>query len=290
VEVQPFIVLSPADIVTLVNALFPERRPSSSHMDNDSQRRTGLASSASSMSGMSVPFRNAAASVTDASSILSASASSMTSDQTSREPLLDGNPASTDSENEMKPVPTEQYGKQLRSACSEMTRILGFEATSGSCHPCAERWAVLYISADGKQLKPRMRKDFDDEDEHDEDSPDSDSSDDEDGGNRFDLGNDYHQLKEAIAKLVEEYEIPKELAPDSESKNFSNRMTTRKSTLNTEPKSAHKHDCKSKKRLISTLTTIPKEPQQPASRRKAREQFCSCYNARDSHVPVPSTI
>ena len=229
-EVQPFIVLSPADIVTLVNALFPERRPSSSHMDNDSQRRTGLASSASSMSGMSVPFRNAAASVTDASSILSASASSMTSDQTSREPLLDGNPASTDSENEMKPVPTEQYGKQLRSACSEMTRILGFEATSGSCHPCAERWAVLYISADGKQLKPRMRKDFDDEDEHDEDSPDSDSSDDEDGGNRFDLGNDYHQLKEAIAKLVEEYEIPKELAPDSESKNFSNRMTTRKST------------------------------------------------------------
>jgi hypothetical protein len=230
VEVQPFIVLSPADIVTLVNALFPERRPSSSHMDNDSQRRTGLASSASSMSGMSVPFRNAAASVTDASSILSASASSMTSEQTSREPLLDGNPASAQSETDMKPAPTEQYGKQLRMACSEMSRILGFEATSGSCHPCAERWAVLYISADGKQLKPRMRKDFDDEDEHDEDSPDSDSSDDEEGGNRFDLGNDYHQLKEAIAKLVEEYEIPKELAPDSESKNFSNRMTTRKST------------------------------------------------------------
>ncbi|KAI4949522.1 hypothetical protein J4E91_005261 [Alternaria rosae] len=230
VEVQPFIVLSPADIVTLVNALFPERRPSSSHMDNDSQRRTGLASSASSMSGMSVPFRNAAASVTDASSILSASASSMTSDQTSREPLLDSNPASVESPTEMKPAPTEQYGRQLRMACSEMTRLLGFEATSGSCHPCAERWAVLYISADGKQLKPRMRKDFDDEDEHDEDSPDSDSSDDEEGGNRFDLGNDYHQLKEAIAKLVEEYEIPKELAPDSESKNFSNRMTTRKST------------------------------------------------------------
>lgn len=229
VEVQPFIVLSPADIITLVNALFPERRPSSSHMEKDTQRRTGLTSSASSLSGVSIPFRNAGASTTDASSILSASASSMTSDQTSREPLLDSNSAATE-QTEVKPAPTELYGKRLRTACSEMTRILGFDATSGTCHPCAERWAVLYISADGKQLRPRMRKDFDDEDEHDEDSPDSDSSDDEGPGDRFDLGNDYHQLKEAIAKLVEEYEIPKELAPDSESKNFSNRMTTRKST------------------------------------------------------------
>ncbi|KAH7067893.1 hypothetical protein FB567DRAFT_615477 [Paraphoma chrysanthemicola] len=230
VEVQPFIVLAPSDIITMVNTLFPERRPSSSHIDQQAQRRTGLASSASSMSGISVPFRNAAASVTDASSILSASASSMTSDQTSREPLLDSTSTLGLEERPAEPkiAPTELYGRRLRTACSEMTRILGFEATSGTCHPCAERWAVLYISADGKHLKSRMRKDSDDEDEHDEDSPDSDSSDDEGAGDRIDLENDYHQLKEAIAKLVEEYEIPKELAPDSESKNFSNRMTTRK--------------------------------------------------------------
>lgn len=230
VEVQPFIVLSPSDIVTLVNALFPERRPSSSHLDRERQPRTGLTSSASSLSGVSIPFRTTAASLGDASSILSASASSMTSDQTSREPLLDSNSATTEHQADVKVAPTELYGRRLRNACSEMTRILGFDATSGSCHPCAERWAVLYISADGKQLKPRMRKDFDDEDEHDEDSPESDSSDDESGADRFDLGNDYHQLKEAIGKLVEEWEIPKELAPDSESKSFSNRMTTRKST------------------------------------------------------------
>lgn len=230
VEVQPFVVLSPSDIITMVNTLFPERRPSSSHIDQQAQRRTGLASSASSISGVSMPFRNAAASMTDASSILSASASSMTSDQTSREPLLDSTSTLPLEERlaEPKVAPTELYGRRLRTACSEMTRILGFEATSGSCHPCAERWAVLYISADGKHLKSRMRKDSDDEDEHDEDSPDSDSSDDEGTGDRIDLENDYHQLKEAIAKLVEEYEIPKELAPDSESKNFSNRMTTRK--------------------------------------------------------------
>ncbi|KAI8933346.1 hypothetical protein NX059_009968 [Plenodomus lindquistii] len=231
VEVQPFIVLSPADIITLVNALFPERRPTSSQLDKERQPKAGPTSSASSLSGVSIPFRNAAASLGDASSILSASASSVTSDQTSREPLLDSSSStSTEHQAEAKIAPTDLYGKRLRTACAEMTRILGYEATSGSCHPCAERWAVLYVSADGKQLKPRMRKDFDDEDEHDEDSPDSDSSDDEGAGDRFDLGNDYHQLKEAIAKLVEEWEIPKELAPDSESKNFSNRMTTRKGT------------------------------------------------------------
>jgi hypothetical protein len=230
VEVQPFIVLSPSDIITMVNTLFPERRPSSSHIDQQAQRRTGLGSSASSISGVNMPFRTPAASVTDASSILSASASSMTSDQTSREPLLDSTSTLPLEErpSELKVAPTELYGRRLRTACSEMTRILGFEATSGTCHPCAERWAVLYISADGKHLKSRMRKDSDDEEEHDDDSPDSDSSDDEGNGDRIDLENDYHQLKEAIAKLVEEWEIPKELAPDSESKNFSNRMTTRK--------------------------------------------------------------
>lgn len=235
VEVQPFIVICPSDIITLVDTLFPERRPPSSHFDKESQRRPGLASSASSVSGLSMPFRATPASGGDASSILSASASSMTSDTTSREPLLDTANLPLDhhgvpiGENhpESKIAPTELYGRRLRMACSEMSRILGSESTSGTCHPCAERWAVLYISPDGKQLKPRMRKDSDDDNEHDEDSPDSDSSDDDDGpGDRLDLETDYHQLKDAIGKLVVEYEIPKELAPDSESKNFSNRTST----------------------------------------------------------------
>ncbi|KAF2021231.1 hypothetical protein BU24DRAFT_404267 [Aaosphaeria arxii CBS 175.79] len=229
VEVQPFIVVSPADIITLVNTLFPERRPPSSHFEKDAQRRPGLASSASSISGVSMPFRNQSASAGDASSILSASASSMTSDTTSREPLLDiAQPHTLPPEEGYteKIAPTELYGRRLRMACSEMNRFLGVEATSGSCHPCAERWAVLYISPDGKQLRSRMRKDADDEDEHDDDSPESDSSDDEGPSDRIDLRSDYHQLKDAIAKLVEEYEIPKELAPESESKSFSNRTST----------------------------------------------------------------
>ena len=225
VEVQPFIVISPADIVTMVNTLFPERRPTSSHFDK-AQQRTGLASSASSISAISMPFRNASTPGGDASSILSASASSMTSDHTSREPLIGEILQQPSDDHEAKIAPTESYGRRLRMACSEMTRILGPDATSGSCHPCAEKWAVLYISPDGKQLKSRMRKDSDDEEERDDDSPESDSSDDEGPPERIDLENDYHQLKEAITKLVVEYEIPKELTPDSESKTFSNRTST----------------------------------------------------------------
>lgn len=153
----------------------------------------------------------------------------MTSDTTSRDPLLDTVQSITLPPQESyseKIAPTDAYGRSLRMACSEMSRILGVNATSGCCHPCAERWAVLYISPDGKQLKPRMRKDVDDEDERDDDSPENDSSDDEGPGERLDLENEYHQLKEAIAKLVEEYEIPKDLAPESESKSFSNRTST----------------------------------------------------------------
>jgi len=234
VEVQPFIVVCPSDIVTLVNTLFPERRPSSGHLDRDIRSRSGLASAASSISGVSLPFRTGAASA-DASSILSASASSMTSDTTSREPLLDssGHPIENHLSLQLgdhlkepvKIAPTEEYGRRLRMACSEMTRILGLEATSGSCHPCAERWAVLYVSPDGKELRTRMRKDAEDDDEQDEDSLESDS-DDEGTTERIDLENDYHQLKEAIGKLVEEYEIPKELAPESETNRFSNRTST----------------------------------------------------------------
>ncbi|KAI9685045.1 MAG: hypothetical protein M1822_005437 [Bathelium mastoideum] len=221
VEVQPFLVISPADIMTLVNTLFPERRPTSMQSEREIPR--GLNSSASSISGLSLfQPKNGSG---DASSILSLGASSMTSETTSREPLLEGDsrPVQDDgADGQQRMVSSEDYGRKIRSACSEMSRVLGFEATAGSCHPCAERWAVLYVSPDGKELKTRMRKDGGDEDDLDDESPESDSED-EGYSERIDLESDYHQLKDAITKLVEDYEIPKELAPEAESKGFSNR-------------------------------------------------------------------
>ncbi|KAI9690671.1 MAG: hypothetical protein M1820_009905 [Bogoriella megaspora] len=221
VEVQPFLVVSPADIATLINTLFPERRPPSVQSEKDIPR--GLASSSSSISGLSL-FQPKS-SIGDGSSVLSLGASSMTSENTSREPLLDNPNLPQDEAPEEKGiVPSEEYGRKLRLALSEMTRVLGFEGTSGSCHPCAERWAVLYVSPDGKELKTRMRKDGEDEDDFEDESPDTESED-EGYSEKLDLETDYHQLKEAIIKLVEDYEIPKELAPEMESKSFSNRTS-----------------------------------------------------------------
>jgi hypothetical protein len=230
VEVQPFLVICPSDIITLVNSLFPERRPGSPPEKDSS--RLGLASAASSISEISIPFR-ATSTPGDGSSILSQSASSMTSDMTSREPLLEPSESSDSAENLLieqrdaamiRPVPTEEYGRRLRIACSEMSRILGADAVAGTCHPCAERWAVLHVSADGKELRTRMRKDFEGDNEANDDSPDSDSED-EAGSSGMELENDYHQLKESVVKLLSEFEMPKVLSDPAA---FSNGTATHK--------------------------------------------------------------
>lgn len=235
VEVQPFLVVCPSDIVTLVNSLFPEPRPASQPADKGSLRG-GVGSTTSSI--YSIPFRTASVSTPgDGSSVLSMSASSVTSDSTSREPLLESPEKSNDESERTHATPdrsdiapisaTEDYGRRLRMASSEMQRILGAEATSGTCHPCAERWTVLFVSPDGKTLRPRMRKDNEEDEDTEEDVSDSDSEDDEGQAQKIELESDYHVLKESIFKLLlEEYELPKNLAPESESKAFSNRTTT----------------------------------------------------------------
>ncbi|KAF2140291.1 uncharacterized protein K452DRAFT_359929 [Aplosporella prunicola CBS 121167] len=299
VEVQPFLVVCPSDIVTLVNTLFPERRPSSSHSNTEGSHR-GLASGASSISGVSMPFRNPSISG-DASSILSISASSVTSDTTSREPLLEARMADARGsltpnddyrERSAKVAPTEDYGRKLRMTCSEMSRILGTAASSGSCHPCAERWAVLFVSSDGKELRTRMRKDTEMEDDPEEDSTESDSED-EGFGEGMDLENDYHQLKEAIIKLVEEYEIPKELAPESESKGFSNRTSThrRDSRIQGPVKKASvqfgdKNPFASQSQLATMLSNQRATP--PGRHRHARSNSSS--DLKDPAMEKPSVL
>ena len=233
-EVQPFLVLCPSDIVTLVNTLFPEHRPASDSLEKGIHIK-GLQSAASSISGLSLSVQTPASRTgLDSASLLSQSDSSMTSDVTSREPLLDGadgrSTATSFSSREFaslgsKAISMETFGQELRESITVMSRELGSDTTRGTCHPCAEKWAVLYVSADGKDLLTRMRKDWDDDDDEEDDSPDSDSED-EGPSDKIDLSREYNLLKEATIKLVEEYEIPKELAPESESKEFSNRAST----------------------------------------------------------------
>ncbi|KAI9890346.1 MAG: hypothetical protein M1814_004256 [Vezdaea aestivalis] len=229
IEIQPFLVICPADIVTLATTLFPERQTSSGSVEQGLKIR-GLQSSASSLSGLSTSVQTPSSMhnhLGDSSSLLSQSASSITSDITSREPLLDtadglSSATSTSSSHARTSMPIEEYAQEVKTAITDMTRQLGTEAVSGSCHPCAEQYSVLFV--DGKKLETRMRKDFDDDEDEEDDSHDSDSED-EAPEEKIDLAVHYHALKEAIVKLVEEWEIPKELAPESESKEFSNRAS-----------------------------------------------------------------
>ncbi|KAL8416216.1 hypothetical protein RB596_006683 [Gaeumannomyces avenae] len=242
VEVHPYLVIAPADLVTMINALFPEKRPQSAHSNR-------LRSGANSISGMSVISQpisvisprntgnNANPNNTnnnDGASVISTSLSSVLSDATtSHEPLLEEQ-RTGNSSRYSPPIPFqkrvktyEEDGFRLREALHEMTQTLGPEVVQGTCHPCMDRWSVLFISADGNMLSTQMTYDPDDEVDEDENSPTSDTDEEEEDDDRPDLGKDYHQLRDSILRLVEEYEIPQE-SPDSgaHAPTFSNRTTS----------------------------------------------------------------
>lgn len=236
VEVHPYLVLSPSDLATLVNALFPERRPMSS-MSNT------LRSGAASISGLSaisqqVPMPNSRSTNLETASIISTSFSSVVSDGTTaaREGSQDGqlhtpaqrhSPPSADPEAQRKLNQYEEDGYRLRLAMHELSQNLGPEAIKGTCHPCAERWIVLFLSSDGKRLSTTMTYDPEDEMDDDDNSSSTDTDEDEDFKGP-ELDKDYHQLRDAILRLVEEYEIPRSL--DSESDHVP-QLTNRASRL-----------------------------------------------------------
>ncbi|KAJ3951888.1 hypothetical protein N0V92_011689 [Colletotrichum tropicale] len=230
VEVHPYLVVSPADLVTLVNALFPERRP----MSQSSGLRSG-APSISGFSAISQPISMAGSRQNfETASILSTSASSVLSDATtSRETNIEEqrtgspqrySPPVLDPLSQRRLSNYEDDGYRLRFALREMTSQVGMDVIQGSCHPCAERWAVLFISADGNSLSSQMTYDPDEEVEEEENSSTSDTDDDE-IDDKPELDKDYHQLRDSILKLVEDYEIPQSIEPQGGRAQFSNRAT-----------------------------------------------------------------
>ncbi|KAK7408607.1 hypothetical protein QQX98_009255 [Neonectria punicea] len=230
-EVHPYLVISPADLATLVNAIFPERRPQSAASGSF---RSGPAS-ISGMSAISQPM-----SMTnprqnfETASIISTSASSVFSDATaSRDGYMDEqtsvtpqrySPPAMDPEMQKRLNKYEDDGYRLRLAIHEMTQNLGADSVRGSCHPCAERWVVLFISSDGKSLSTHMT--FDPEDElDDEENSSSTDTDEDEVPTGPELNKDYHQLRDSILKLVEDYEIPRSLEPESGRTQLSNRAS-----------------------------------------------------------------
>jgi hypothetical protein len=229
VEVHPYLVISPADLATLVNALFPEKRPLS-------QRSNSVRSGAPSVSGFSVLSAPMSRATFDTASIVSTSAESVISDATTeREQLFDEprvgspreySPQLQDPDGHRHVGTYEDDGYRLRLAMHEMAQILGHDAVCGSCHPCAERWAVLFISADGNTLSTNMTYDPDDEPDEEENSSTSETDDDSTESDKPDLDKDYHQLRDSILKLVEDFEIPQRQDDDgAKAKTFSNRAS-----------------------------------------------------------------
>jgi hypothetical protein len=230
-EVHPYLVISPADLVTLVNALFPEKRPMSARSHSG---RSGGAPSVSGFSVLSAPMSTI---TFDTASVASDAESVISEATTWRGPLDEQHTGSSHGHspgfqdfNNREPMSDyEDDGYRLRLAMHEMTQILGQDAVLGSCHPCAERWAVLFISADGQSLSTSMTYDPDDDPDEEENSSTSDTDDDSTESDRPDLNKDYHQLRDSILKLVEDYEIPqRQEHGGSTAKTFSNRAHGRK--------------------------------------------------------------
>ncbi len=233
-EVRPYLVISPSDLVTMVNAVFPERRPTSGSSDS---QFSGFRSTTSSLSGFSMASgpRSSTKQFDTASTISEVESSIFSEVTTSHEPLLlSGNQMgrhafSSTSISSMsqpqKPVdPIEDEGSRLRQAVREMSHALGSDIFSGSCHPCAEQWAVLFMDCEGKQLSTHMLHDEDDaEDEEVTSSSDSDA---DVPVERPDLDKDYHQLRDTIVKLVGEFEIPRSANENNDENTFSNRANS----------------------------------------------------------------
>ena len=97
---------------------------------------------------------------------------------------------------------------QLRAAIVDIGQALGADAISGECHPCAERWAIVFITPDGQSLSTRMMYDPDDEidESSSSDSDDTDSVTSSEAS--LDLDKSYHELRDTIFKLVQNYNVP----------------------------------------------------------------------------------
>lgn len=193
---QPYLLISPSDFATMVQALFPNAQTLS-----DISCSSGfdpMESSASLYTVSSILTSNTSdpQSALDSSTTPSISGTSMTSNTIS-------NIAPIDEAGQAIPGPTtdlsenfrhgmvgndEEYGRRLRMLCDDVSHLIGSEKLEGSCHPAAEEWAVLYIACDSGRLSLNESRNV----ERHADSGDA-------GG---DLGKDYELVKEATARLV----------------------------------------------------------------------------------------
>ena len=190
-NIPGYLVISPRDIAIMINSLFPER-------PNSPSSPVGLRSGASSAdSAPSTVGNSRATSEFDTASIFSYDDSSVFSDTTS---LLGDDRI------------------ERSTAVAEIDQVLRAYSASGDCDPYDERWAVIFISADGQGLSTRAITDTDSDTGDDTDDKQYSSGSDVDDDKTSDPSLSYYELRDAVFKLLEDYEIPNTRQSRSSSK------------------------------------------------------------------------
>lgn len=203
---RPYLLISPSDFATMVQALFPNAQTLS-----DGSCDSGfdpMESSASLYTVSSILTSNTSdpQSALDSSTTPSISGTSMTSNTISNIPPTDEagqavhGPTTDLSEDSTHGMVgnDEEYGRRLRMLCDDISHLIGSEKLEGSCHPAAEEWAVVYIACDSGGLSLNESRDA---------KGHADSGNYRNLAADGDLGKEYELVKEGIARLVHDLHL-----------------------------------------------------------------------------------
>ena len=199
---QPYLLISPSDFATMVQALYPDAQSLSDLSYNSVFDPMESSASFFTVSSIRTSDTSDPQSALNSSTAASISGTSMTSNTIS-------NVAPVDEAGQAVPGPTadcsenskheslendDNYGQQLRMLCDDLWHLVGSARPEGSCHPAAEAWAVLYVECDGGlSLSESYNLEGHVDSEHNTDL--------DTGG---DLAKDYELVKEATARLVDD--------------------------------------------------------------------------------------
>jgi hypothetical protein len=217
-EVRPYLLICPADLATVINTLYPE---------SQSSTLSGFTTVRTEQSVDNLP--------SDTASVLSIGSESVSSDLTTPSADFLQDQMTGSSHRQSPPIEASQQTHQatdydgdsykLRLALHELNRTFGHDVVLGASHPCAEPWAVLFISPKDGTLAAQLNFEQEGNIYEDEDSSTNASSD-EDDGEGSELHTDYHELRDAVLRFVQDYEIPQSFEGDSgRQESFSNRAS-----------------------------------------------------------------
>lgn len=241
-DIQTFLVLCPADVITVYNALYPFNSLPNTFTKSQDINRFGTRANTRPLLAKSMTsgdYEPAPASMpgSSGSSATSDSASSYVPllnrpgesehkiilDSRTPFPASCSSPLSASQSSHQEKAFAEKLASELRSAIESLKSRYAIETLA---HPCAEKWAVLFVSEDGQKLSSRTQNDWDEdeneEQEHEYSHAGSDSED-EEYAETSGLGSTYSQLNKSVKRLVTEYEIPESLEVGHK---FSNKPST----------------------------------------------------------------